>query len=194
MEKTAVTEYSIHPILHNRWSPLAYAPEPVPPDALYSLFEAARWAPSSGNLQPWSFVVVTRQDAEAHARFSEILMGNNRVWAPSAPVLLLAVAQMERKPGVPNTFALYDLGQAVANLSMQASALGLSMRQMGGFDREKARELFEIPAGYEPVTAIALGYHGSPEDLPEDLRGREMQARTRKPLADFVFHRRWGQV
>jgi nitroreductase len=193
MDKPALNEYPIHDLLRNRWSPLSFSNQAVEVEDLLSLFEAARWSPSSGNGQPWSFMLATRDDADMHAQFVDVLTGNNRLWAANAPVLLMAVAKRERQPGKLNHFALYDLGQAVAHLTIQASAMGLSLRQMGGFDREKARALFAIPADHEPVTAIALGYRGGLEDLPEDLRDRERGPRTRNSLETFVFERRWGQ-
>ena len=193
MEKPAVTQYPIHTLLKNRWSPRAFAGQPVQLEILVRLFEAARWAPSGSNLQPWSFLLVTSDEPEAHARMVEVLGTRNQVWARQAPVLMLAITKMERQPGVPNRYAWYDVGQAVALLSVQATAEGLAVHQMGGFDAEKARELFAIPADYQAVTAIALGYPGSPEDLPEDLRAGESEPRTRKTLDTFVFDSQWGQ-
>ncbi|NTU80445.1 MAG: hypothetical protein HGA45_13880 [Chloroflexales bacterium] len=188
----AVTDHPIHPLLATRWSPRAFTPTPVTSEQLISLLEAARWAPSGGNVQPWSFVVVPRDDAAAFARLLGSLAEGNRVWAQHAPLLLLAVAQQERQPGTPNPYALYDLGQAVASLTVQATALGLRVHQMGGFDPEQARAAFAVPADYAPVTVLAVGAQGDPTALPEPLRGRELAARTRKPLDSFVFGDTWG--
>lgn len=193
MQKPAETQYPIHPLLANRWSPRAFSSRPVEAEKLLRLFEAARWAPSSMNLQPWSFIVAAADDSETHDRMAQVLNARNQEWARSAPVLLLAVAQRERQPGTPNRFAWYDLGQAVALLSTQATADGLALHQMGGFDSEKARQAFAIPEGYEAVTAIALGYHGSLDALPEDQQVRERAPRQRKPLEAFVFAGQWGQ-
>lgn len=190
--KPAVTDHPIHPLLQDRWSPRAFAPTPVAPEQLLSLLEAARWSPSGGNVQPWSFVVVPRDDEAAFARLAGSLAEGNRVWAQHAPLLVLAVAQQQREPGKPNPYALYDLGQAVAHLTVQATALGLSVHQMGGFDAEQARDAFAIPADHTPVTVLAVGVHGDPAALPEPLRGRELAARTRKPLDSFVFGETWG--
>lgn len=189
----AVTDHPIHPLLEARWSPRAFAPTPIRDEQLLSLLEAARWAASGGNVQPWSFVVVPRDDAEAFAYLLASLAEGNRVWAQHAPLLMLAVAQLEREPGKPNPYALYDLGQAVANLSVQATALGLCVHQMGGFDQERARSAFAIPADYTPVTVLAVGFPGDPTALPEPLYQREVANRTRKPLESFVFGRAWGQ-
>ena len=191
MIKPAFTQYPIHDVLRNRWSPRAFSPRPVETDKLLSLFEAARWAPSGGNLQPWSFVLATSDEPEEHTRMVEILGAYNQVWARMAPVLVIVVAKMERQAGVANRWAWYDTGQAVAHLSVQATGQGLALRQMGGFDAHKARQLLGFPEGYEAVVAIALGYPGSPEDLPEDLRARELEVRSRKPLQSFVFEGHW---
>ena len=193
MEMPADNQYPIHDLLRFRWSPRAFSAQAVETEKLLSLFEAARWSPSGGNLQPWAFIIATQEDAQAHSRFVEILNEGNQVWAKNAPVLILTVARRERREGQPNHWAMYDLGQAVAHLTVQASAVGLSLRQMGGFNQEKAREMFELPDGYDPVTAIALGYQRSQADLPEELRTREMGGRSRKPLAEFVFAGRWNE-
>jgi nitroreductase len=193
MKKPAANQYPIHELLKSRWSPRSFSSRPIEPEKMFSLFEAARWSPSGGNLQPWVFIAVSQDDAENHRRFVAILNGRNAQWAKSAPLLVLAVAQRDRQEGRPNDWAMYDLGQAVSNLTFQASALNLYLRQMGGFDREQARDVFEIPVGFDPVTAIAIGYLGELDDLPEDLRARELEGRSRKPLADFVFDGRWNE-
>ena len=108
-------------------------------------------------------------------------------------ILALAVAKKEAMPGVNNHLAYYDVDQAVAHLTVQAGALGLVVHQMGGFDVPRARELFEIPEGYDPLTVIAIGYQGKLDDLPDVLRERETETRTRNPLMDFVFEQRWNE-
>jgi nitroreductase len=128
-----------------------------------------------------------------HAKLAETLSGRNKEWATKAPVLVLAVARLNPQAGAMNRFAYYDVGQAVAHLSIQTNALGLHVRQMAGFDAEKARLLFGLPDGFEPMTLIAIGYYGKIEALPDELREREVAPRTRKPLSDFVFEGRWGQ-
>lgn len=180
------THGGIHELLASRWSPRTFSARPVEPEKLTQLFEAARWAPSCYNAQPWNFIVATREDAEGYNRLLSTLMDANRQWAVQAPVLILAVAKLDfPHNGRPNRHAPYDLGQAVANLTVQATALDLRIHQMGGFDPQLARELFAIPRGYEPVAALALGYQQGPA---------EGQARTRKPLADFVFSGSWGRA
>ena len=193
MEKPAVTDYAIHELLKNRWSPRAFSRQPVEPEKLLSLFEAARWSPSGGNAQPWSFIVGLHGDS-THDKLVETLTGRNAAWAVNAPVLALSVAKAQYKPGVMNRWAAYDVGQAVAHLTVQASVFGLSVHQMGGFNADAARHLFDIPADYEPMTMIAIGYQGSIDDLPEDLRQRELETRSRRPLRDFIFGEHWNQA
>ena len=195
MEKPADTQYPIHDLLKKRWSPRAFSGRPVEPGTLRSLLEAARWAPSSNNAQPWSFLVATKEDQAAHGRLVSCLMEGNVPWAQRAPVLMVSVARLSfEDDGKPNRHAFHDVGQAVANLTLQATALGLFVHQMAGFYPDKVRELYGIPKEFEPVAAIALGYPGDPESLPEKFRSRELAPRTRKPLSEFVFAERWGQT
>ena len=195
MEKPAETRYPIHDLLKRRWSPRAFSERPVERDTLRSLLEAARWAPSSSNEQPWNFIVATKDDQAEHGRLLSCLVEGNRLWAQHAPVLMVSVARVSfEEDGKPNRHAYYDVGQAVADLSVQATALGLMVHQMAGFHPDKVRELYGVPKEFEPVAAIALGYPGDPQSLPEKLRKRELASRERKPLAEFVFTGRWGQT
>ncbi len=191
MNKPADNVHPIHELLQKRWSPRAYSPRPVEREKLLSLFEAARWSPSAANSQPWHFIVASREEEGAYAKMRETLTERNRLWSKDVPLLVLAVAQVEREEGKQNPWALYDLGQAVAHLSVQATALGLYVHQMAGFDREKARSFFEIPAGFDPVAVAAVGYYGSVEELPQEFRDREIEARTRKPLQEFLHDGGW---
>jgi len=193
MQKPAETQFAIHGLLKNRWSPRSFSNQPVEPEKLASLFEAARWSPSGGNSQPWSFIAVTQENGELHQKLVETMTGNNPRWAHLAPVLILSLARLNAEKPEANRFAYYDLGQAVAHLSVQASALGLDVHQMGGFDRVKARELFEIPEGYDLMTVIAIGYPGNLDDLPDDLRERELLPRTRKTVTEIAFQERWNR-
>ena len=193
MEKIAETQVPIHELIRRRWSPRAFSELPVEPDKLLSLFEAARWAASSNNEQPWAFLVATQEDPKNYADMLGVLVDFNRSWANKAPVLILTLAHTQfEKDGRPNRHAFYDLGQAAANLALQATALGLTARQMAGFHVEAARERFAVPAGWEPVSMIALGYPGDPDSLTEKLRQRGMAQRQRKPLGTFVFSGAWG--
>ena len=194
MDKPADTLHPIHDLLARRWSPRAFSDRPVAPDVLRSLCEAARWAPSSANLQPWSFIVATRDNQQEFARMLECLVEGNQIWAKQAPVLMVSVAAKLDRDGDPNPHAWYDVGQAVALLSVQATALGLFVHQMAGILPDKIRELYQIPDSYEPVTGIALGYPGTPEQLPDKLRQREIAPRTRKPINEFVFAGAWGRA
>ena len=195
MEKPADTQYPIHDLLKRRWSPRAFSERPVEPEALRSLLEAARWAPSSNNAQPWSFIVITKEDQAAHGRLVSCLMEGNIPWAQRAPVLMASVARMSFEDnGKLNRHAFHDVGQAVANLTVQATALGLVVHQMAGFHPDKVRELYGVPKEFEPVAMIALGYPGDPESLPERLKQRELAPRERKPLSEFVFSGRWRKA
>ncbi|HKW85725.1 MAG TPA: nitroreductase family protein [Nitrospiraceae bacterium] len=195
MEKLAETDYPIHDLLQRRWSPRAFSDRMVEPERLRSLWEAARWAPSSFNEQPWNFIVATRQDQAEYTRLLSCLVENNIRWAQKAPVLMISVAKLSfEKDSEPNRHAFHDVGLAVENLVIQATAFGLVLHQMAGIYPEKVRELYRIPDQYEPVAAIALGYPGDPGTLPDGLRQRELAKRTRKPLREFVFTGRWEQV
>jgi len=195
MQKPAPARHNIHDLLRHRWSPRAFSDKLVSPDILRSLFEAARWAPSSNNEQPWAFLVATRDDPQSHARMLSTLVEFNQAWAQHAPVLAIAVSEMAfERTGKTNRNAFYDTGAAVANLSFEATSRGLFVHQMAGFDPHKAIELFEIPDGWEPIAAFVIGYPGEPDSLPEKLRERETASRERKPLASFVMGGSWGQT
>jgi nitroreductase len=193
MNKTAVTRVPIHDMIARRWSPRAFDPErPIEREKLLSLFEAARWAPSSSNLQPWHFIIAEKTDAAAYDALLACINERNQRWAADAPVLVIAVAAMMRNAERPNRHAWHDVGLAMGNLLAQATAHGLYVHQMAGFSPDKARETYAIPEGYEAVTASAIGYRAPPETLPDDLRERELAERKRKPLTDFVFGGAWG--
>ncbi len=194
MEKLAEAQYPIHDLLRKRWSPRAFSSRPVEAEKLRSLWEAARWAPSSYNEQPWSFIVATKEDEAEYARLLRCLVEGNIQWAQHAPVLMVSVAKLHfDENGESNRHAFHDVGQAVANLIVQATALGLVVHQMAGIFPDKIRKLYGIPEGHEAVAGIALGYPGDPETLPERLRQRELAPRSRRPIQDFVFAGRWGQ-
>jgi nitroreductase len=185
----------LHDLIRNRWSPRAFAEKPVPRDVLRSLFEAARWAPSSNNEQPWAYLVAAKDDPENFAKMVGVLVEFNANWASHAPVLALSVAHLKtQREGKPNRVAVHDVGSATAQLTFEANARGLQVHQMAGFDAEKARQAFAIPADWEPVAAMAIGYPGNPESLPEKLRERELAPRMRKPLGEFVMTGNWGHT
>ncbi len=194
MEKSADTQHPIHDLLKRRWSPRAFSDKPVEAEKLRILFEAARWAPSSNNEQPWRFIVANKDNETEWSRLLACLVEGNRIWAHRAPALILSVASLNfEDDSTPNRHAFHDTGMAVENLVLQATALGLSAHQMAGFDVEKARADLKIPSGYEPVAMIAVGYPGDPAQLSDRLRAREAQPRVRKPLAEFVYSATWEQ-
>ncbi len=194
MGKEAATRYPIHPLLQQRWSPRAFSDRMVEKDKLLSLLEAARWAPSSFNEQPWSFILATKDNRVDYERLLRCLVDGNIRWAQQAPLLMLSVAKLHfDHNGKPNRHAFHDVGLAAANLIIQASALGLYVHQMAGVHLDRAREAFQIPDSAEPVAAMAVGYLGDPQQLAEELRDKESTPRTRKPLSDFVFSGAWSR-
>ncbi len=193
MEKPAETDSPIHALLAGRWSPRAFDERLVEADTLRTLFEAARWAPSSSNEQPWCFIVATKDHETEWNRLFVCLAKGNQTWAFRAPVLILSVASMNfEDDGKPNRHAFHDTGLATENLVLQATASGLVAHQMAGFDVEKARADLGIPSGCEPVAMIAIGYPGDPDSLPERLRERELQPRSRRPIGEWTFWGQWG--
>ena len=194
MKSLAETQYPIHELLQSRWSPRAFWDQLIDPEMLNSILEAARWAPSSFNEQPWCFIVATKQNLAEFDRLLSCLVEANQAWAKSASVLMISVAKLHfDRNGKDNRHAFHDVGAAASNLALQATALGLFAHQMAGFDIEKTRETFSIPEGYEPVAAIALGYLGDPQTLPEKLRDAELAPQTRRSLETFTFTGKWGQ-
>jgi nitroreductase len=192
--QTDTTPAGVQGLLERRYSPYAFSPRPVEPEKLRQLFEAARSAPSSYNEQPWRFVVATREDAQGFGRLLDTLVDQNRKWAHNAPVLVLSVAKGDfTHSGQPNRHALYDVGQAAAYLTLQATELGLFVHQMAGFDSAKARQLLNIPAGYEPAAMMAVGYpddSGSPADA---LRQLDSTRRPRRSLDTLFFEGTWAK-
>lgn len=185
--KPAVTDVPLHALLAERWSPRGFDhAHEVEPDRLHALLEAARWAPSANNTQPWRFLVARRGDA-AHDRLLATLADGNRLWAGAAGVLLLVAARTVNEAGEPQPYALYDTGQAVAHLTTQAQAEGLAVHQMGGFDKDAAAGAFGLSAELTPLTVIAVGRIDPAAQLPEPLAERERAPRTRLALADLLL-------
>jgi len=194
VEKPAPVQSPIHELPARRWSPRAFDERPIEADKLRSLFESARWAPSSNNEQPWRFIVASKEERTAYDRLLACLVEGNRVWASRAPVLVLSVARLNfEESGKPNRHALHDVGMATENLLLQATALNLAAHPMAGFDAEKARADLKIPSDYEPVAMIAVGYPGDPSILPDRLQQREQAARERDQASAFVFLGEWGR-
>jgi nitroreductase len=190
MTKTATTDHPIIAHIAERWSPRAFDEQMISEDELMSLFEAARWAASAFNAQPWRFVYACRGEPEFDT-LAACLRDSNAAWARNAAVLMVASAKSTHEDGSPNGHAVHDLGQAMAMLSVEAMARGIYLHQMAGFYPDKARELLGVPEGFEPKTAAALGYLGDPASLPEKLAEREAAPRVRKPIAELAFKGRW---
>ena len=195
MDKAAQTRFRLHELVARRWSPRAFADRPIEADKLYRLLEAARWAPSSYNAQPWRFIVATKEQPDVYARLLGCLVEFNQEWARQAPVLMITVAERNfSHNGKPNAHAWHDVGLATQNLLVEAMSLDLYGHAMAGFDAEKARAEFGIPPEFEPVAAVALGYLGEAETLPEKLAEQERAPRERKPLEELVFSGTWGEM
>jgi nitroreductase len=187
----ASNEVPIHEVIAKRASAHAFAARPVTARDLRAVLEAARWAASSFNAQPWKFVVARREDAKSFENTLSALMPMNREWASSAPVLIVTVARANYPHNEqPNRHAWHDVGLATGNLMTQAAALGLVTGPMGGFDPKAAREKLHIPEGWEPVAVIALGY---PADTGATDGARTARPRARHPLAEIVFGGDWGE-
>ncbi len=187
-QKIATPDHPIHELLASRWSPYGLDPKPVPAEDLRSLFEAARWAPSSFNEQPWRYLVAVRQDEQAFADLLSCLVEFNREWARNASAVAIGLAALAfARNGKPNGTALHDLGAAAANLTLEATSRGLVVHQMAGIQPDRVRELYHVPDGFQPLTAIAIGYARDPADLPEAMRERDTATRTRRPQEEFVF-------
>ena len=194
-DKLADAQYAIEDSVRKRWSPLAFSDRLVEREKLLSVLEAARWAASSYNEQPWSFIIATKENPVEFERLLSVLAEGNQEWARNAPVLMLSVAKLHfERNGKENRHAFHDVGAASANLAIQAAALDLFVHQMAGFDVLKAKEVYQIHTDYEPASAIALGYLGNSQTLSESLQQRESNPRTRKPLDKFVFSNTWNQT
>jgi nitroreductase len=195
MSRLIPSDVPLHDLLARRWSPRAFSEKPLDKAALERMLEAARWSPSSYNEQPWAFFVATKDQPAAYAKLLGCLIEFNQGWAKTAPLLVITAAHtVFERNGKPNLHAYHDVGLAVANLTVQATAEGVLLHQMAGINIEHARKVLELPAGWDPVTAVAVGYQGDPNSLPPDLAKREFGERTRKPQSSFIFTSKWGEV
>jgi len=186
-------EYPVLDVIRDRWSPAIYSPRPVETEKLLSILEAARWAPSSFNEQPWSFLVARKEDPEEFERMLSCLVRGNTLWAQRAPVLMISVAKLHfSRSGAENRHAFHDTGIATGFMMLEATALGVLIHGMAGFDPAKARQVYGIPETHEAVAALGMGYPGDPADAPEELRKRQ-QPKPRRPLEQFVFAGQWGR-
>lgn len=194
-EKAADTVPSVHELIRTRWSPRSFSDRPVSDVDLKTILEAARWAASSNNEQPWRFLVARKSDGEAYERILNLLVPGNQEWARNAPVLMIMAARRTfSHNGSANSYALHDTGAALAHLMLQAHALGLHAHGMAGFDRARAPEVLGIPGDYEVGAAVALGYRDSPEKLANERhRKSEIAKRARKPLTELAFAGYWDK-
>lgn len=194
MEKPADTQFPIHDLLSRRWSPRTFTERPVEPEKVQRLLEAARWAPSCFNEQPWVFILATADQPAEYSKLLSCLVAGNQVWAKRAPLLMISVAKLHfDHNGQPNAHAFHDVGLAVGNLVVQATAMDLVVHQMAGILQETIREFYSLPTGYDPLTGLAIGYQGDLHALPDLLREREQASRSRKALKEFVFSESWGR-
>jgi nitroreductase len=191
--KTAPTDHDVLDVFRNRWSPRAFADRPVDPEDLRRLMEAARWAMSSYNEQPWRYVVATKDDPDGYEKVLAGLNEFNRSWAKTAPVLMLGFVETTfDRNGKQNRHARHDLGAASAFLTIQATAMDLYVHQMAGILPDAIRDSFDLPDDVEPVTGLAVGYLGDPDQLSQKMKKREAAPRSRQPQSDFVFGPEYG--
>lgn len=193
--KEAPFDHPIHDLLAQRWSPYGFSSKAVTKGDLCSLFEAARWAASSYNEQPWRFIVATKENTGEFDKLLSCLVEPNQEWAKAAPVLALGVVSLKfARNGKDNKAGPHDLGLAAGNLVVEATSRGLHVHQMIGIVPEKARDVYQIPEDFEAWTAIAIGYRADPEQLPDAFRERDQTPRQRKPLHEFVFEGEWDRA
>ncbi len=179
----------LNDVILKRFSPRAFQNKRIDPSELESLFEAACWAASSMNEQPWLFHYAEKGEAE-YEMILDSLMPGNKVWAQEAPILMVNYyKEVFDKNGSFNRSAMHDLGLAMGNMSIQATTLNIGLHMMGGFNPEIITKKFELPDGYVPFCVVAIGYFGDPNSLDEPLKSRETAERKRKKLSEIVFHK-----
>ena len=176
----------VHKLITDRWSPRAFDDRAVDYDKIHLLFEAAKWAPSSRNAQPWRFIFATKDMAD-YKVFIGLMSDVNQQWASTAPLLVMPLAQViSTYKNRSNRLAFYETGMAVGNLLAQATAMELMVHQMSGYDVERAKETLVIPTRYEPMSILAIGYKGEPAKLPSDVAVWEKRERTRMEISKFL--------
>ena len=196
LKKDAITSVPIHDLLARRWSPRAFDPKrPVSREQLKVLLEAGRWAPSCNGDEPWRYLIWDRgRDPQGWQKAFDCLSENNKKWVKNVPLLMLSCAGSTfEATGKPNRWTQHDTGAASVSMALQAVAMGLIVHQMGGWDVDKARAAFAIPAEYTPMAMIAVGYQTGPEILDEETKAKEMRPRARKPIAERFFEGGWGK-
>ena len=194
MIKLADTDYPIHELFVKRWSPYQFANRSVTETDLLSLFEAARWAPSSYNEQPWRFIVARKEDTQEFQKLLSVLEEANQTWAQHASALVLTSAHLEfDRNGKHNKAAIHDLGAAVGYLSLEATARGLAVHQIIGIQPELAKTTFNVPDEYEVLTAFAIGYAAETVADNQKFADRDQTKRARKPFSEFVYRNAWQE-
>lgn len=189
----AATDYEIDPLLKKRWSPYAISDKKVEQAKINSLFEAARWAPSSFNEQPWKIIYATKENSEQYKKLADLLAEGN-AWAKNAYMLMLICAEPNfAHNGKENRNHQYDAGAAIQNLFLQATSMGLVAHEMAGFDAEGAHGALNIPEGNSVLAMMAVGYYGDKESLPPELQAREDKQRERKKIEEFIFEGKWQE-
>ncbi|HEX9684931.1 MAG TPA: nitroreductase family protein [Burkholderiales bacterium] len=194
--RPASTTRPIHDLLARRWSSRAFDPQrPVSREQLLVLVEAGRWAPSCNGDEPWRYLIWDKaRDSEGWQKAFDCLSENNRKWVKNVPLLMLSCAGSSfEATGKSNRWTQHDTGAASVSMALQASAMGLMVHQMGGYDAEKARAAFGIPAEYTPMAMIAIGYQASPDILDEETKAKELRPRARKPAAQRFYEGGWGK-
>jgi len=195
MSEHKSTSVAIIDLLRDRKSHRALSPAPIDRPVIFRMLEAARWAPSARNEQPWRFVIVDRKQ---EAQFSDLvgtLLGSNALWASNASLFIVVVVKNTwGSEGKANPYAYYDAGQAVAHLTVQAQVEGISIRQMGAFDKAKAANCIGVADGFETFLILAVGKPGNVDDLPDDLRTLELARRTRKGIDEIAFSTKWEEA
>lgn len=190
MQTSTDFETPVLETIQNRRSRRAYLDRPIEQEKIQSLFEAARWAPSSVNEQPWTYIYATKDQTKLWEKLFSTLNENNKTWAKNAPLLILSLARKNFiRNDQPNGSAKYDLGGANAFLSLQATSLGLNVHQMGGYDRQKAKDVLNIPDSFDFGVMMAIGYPGDPATLSENLKQREVAPRERYVVQEFAMNK-----
>ena len=194
MTTPAPADHPIHDLIKARYSPRLFSARAVEANTLHALFEAARWAPSSFNEQPWRFVYARREQKADFERILDLLVPANQAWAHTAPILMVSVARLTfERSGKTNRHAYHDVGLACGMMAVQAAHLGMGVHMMSGFDVDRARQALSIPEGFDPVAAIAIGYPETPANMTAEQRERAEKPRLRKPISEFAYSGTFGQ-
>ena len=188
--KRPQTEYDLHSLLTARWSPRSFTGRAISETTMHRLFEAASWAPSASNHQPWRYLYA-HKGSEAFEQLVACLTGGNQLWANEAAVLLVCMANTKTPEGKPNGTFQHDLGMANLSLVLQARHENIYSHMMAGYDAGKVQDTFGVKEPYTPVCMMALGYLGEPEELEEPFRTRELTPRTRHHHRTFAFKNEW---